>query len=217
MLDLLLPPRCLVCRVRADEPWCAACRRDVRELAPGCPRCAGPPGPGHGCWPPDAPVDATVAGFAYEGPVAAAVVAAKVGGAHRGWGPLAAALAPRLAGLDVDVVTWVTTVPARVRRRGSDHAGLLAAALGPVLGAPVRRTLRTGPTDRHAEDIVAEVRLDGARVAVVDDVLTTGATAWRAAAALRAAGAARVTLVVVARAGAHPLGATPTRPPVRPV
>jgi predicted amidophosphoribosyltransferase len=216
VLDLLLPPRCLACRVRADEPWCTACRAEVRDLDAACPRCAGPTGPDHGCWPPDAPVDATVARFAYEGPVAAAVVAAKVGGAHRGWAPLARALAPLLDGVDVDLVTWVTTVPARVRARGSDHAATLAAVLGPVLGAPVRRTLRAGPTARHPEDLVAEVRLRGARVAVVDDVLTTGATAWRAAAALRRAGAAHVTLVVLARAGAHDLGPTPARPPTRP-
>jgi predicted amidophosphoribosyltransferase len=216
VLDLLLPPRCLACRVRADEPWCDACRAAVHELPPGCPRCAGPAVRGHPCWPPSAPVDAVVARYAYEGPVAAAIVAAKVGGAHRGWTGLAAGLAPRLAGVEVDLVTWVTTVPARVRTRGRDHAAVLAAAVAPVLGAPVVRTLRVVATSAHPEDLRPVRRPDGARVAVVDDVLTTGATAWRAAAALRRAGAAAVTVVVLARAGAHALGPDPTRTPVRP-
>jgi len=217
VLDLLLPPRCLACRVRATEPWCVACRRAVVELPRGCDRCAGDPVTGHGCWREDAPVDATVARYDYAGPVAAAVVAAKVGGAHRGWAPLAAGLSPLLVDVRVDLVTWVTTVPARVRRRGLDHAAVLAAALAPTLGAPVRRTLRCEPTERHPEDLLADGRLEGARVALVDDVLTTGATAWRAATALRTAGAAAVTLVVLARAGAHPLGpAGPARPGAAP-
>ena len=134
MLDLLLPPRCLACRVRAPEPWCAACRDEVRDLGPGCPRCGGASGDRHGCWPTDAPVEATIARYAYEGPVAAAVVAAKVGGAHRGWAPLAAGLLPRLEGLEVDLVTWVTTMPARVRVRGVDHAARIAAAVAPGVG-----------------------------------------------------------------------------------
>lgn len=59
-------------------------------------------------------------------------------------------------------------------------------------------------------------------IALVDDVLTTGATATAAAGALRRAGARSVDLVVLARAGEHDLGQrdrrTPTtgRPPVLP-
>jgi predicted amidophosphoribosyltransferase len=50
------------------------------------------------------------------------------------------------------------------------------------------------------------VRLPGSNVLLVDDVVTTGTTAWRAAAELRAAGAGRIELAVLARAGTHPLG-----------
>jgi predicted amidophosphoribosyltransferase len=209
MRALLLPSRCLACRRRADMPWCEVCATEVRRLPAGCERCAAPGRSGHGCWPFDAPIDATVSDYAYEGPVAAAILTAKDGGARRGWGPLAAPLAARLAGEDhaVDAVTWVTSVPARVRERGIDHARAIAQVVAPGLGAPLVRLLEVLPGRAHAERYRATVELPGTAVALVDDVLTTGVTAWRAAAALRDAGADRVVLVTLARAGGHPLGA----------
>jgi len=208
MRALLLPERCLACRARADMPFCARCRQDVRELPPGCPRCGAPPSAGHGCWPRDAPVDATFCAYAYRGPVRAAIVAAKVAGAHRGWEPLAVPLADRLARmrLAVDAVTWVTTAPVRVRRRGVDHARVLARVVATALDAPLVRLLDIGPGPVHGERYRARTALPGSDVVLVDDVLTTGATAWRAAAALRDAGAGTVVLVTLARAGGHPLG-----------
>ena len=214
MIRLLLPERCLACRARADMPFCARCRADVRILPPGCPRCGAPPSAGHGCWPADAPVTATFTAYDYRGPVRAAVVAAKLGGARRGWAPLAGPLAERLAGmrLAVDAVTWVTSVPARVRQRGVDHARLIAEVVAGALDVPLIRMLDVGPGRVHEEHYRATLRLPGSDVVLVDDVLTTGATAWRAAAALRDAGAGDVILVTLARAGGHPLGAvTPGR------
>jgi predicted amidophosphoribosyltransferase len=208
MLRLLLPDRCLACRARADMPFCARCWTRVRLLPPGCARCAAPPSAGHGCWPADAPVSATFTAYDYRGPVRAAIVAAKLGGARRGWAPLAAPLADRLArtGLVADVVTWVTAVPARVRQRGTDHARAIAEVVARALDTPLVRLLDVGPGPVHGEAYRATLHLPGSSVVLVDDVLTTGATAWRAAAALRDAGAADVVLVTLARAGGHPLG-----------
>lgn len=208
MLRLLVPERCLACRARADMPFCARCERSVRPLPPGCPRCGAPPSAGHGCWPPDAPVTATFTAYDYRGPVRAAIVAAKLGGARRGWRPLARPLAERLAGtgLVVDAVTWVTSVPARVRQRGTDHARELAVVVAASLDVPLMRLLEVEPGPVHGERYRATTPLPGSDVVLVDDVLTTGATAWRAAAALRAAGAGEVVLVTLARAGGHPLG-----------
>jgi len=194
-------------------PFCARCRADVRLLPPGCPRCGAPPSAGHGCWPPDAPVSATYTAYDYRGPVRAAILAAKVGGARRGWAPLAGPLAARLAtiGLVADAVTWVTSVPARVRQRGTDHARAIAEVVAEALAVPLVRLLDVGEGPVHGERYRATLRLPGSTIVLVDDVLTTGATAWRAAAALRAAGAEDVVLVTLARAGGHPLGAVTVR------
>jgi predicted amidophosphoribosyltransferase len=213
MRELLIPTRCLACRARSDLPWCARCTAAVRLLPSGCRRCAAPSSAGHGCWPFDAPIDGTLTSYDYRGPVAAAVVAAKVGGAWRGWEPLAADLARRVAELrgTLDVVTWVTAVPRRVRQRGLDHARAIAVPLARSLEAPLIRLLDVVPGPDHAEGYRARMPVPGTDLLLVDDVLTSGATAWRAAAALRDAGAGRIVLATLARAGAHPLGAAPWR------
>lgn len=195
-------------------PFCDRCLAHVRLLPPGCPRCGAPPSAGHGCWPPDAPIAATFTAYDYRGPVRAAVLTAKLAGARRGWRPLSAPLAERLGRmrLAVDAVTWVTSVPARVRLRGTDHARDIAEVVAEALDAPLVRLLDVGPGPVHAERYRATVDLPGSDVVLVDDLLTTGATAWRAAAALRDAGAGDVILVTLARAGGHPLGAVGGRP-----
>lgn len=209
LFELLAPSRCLSCRGRGPLPWCAVCAAQLRVLPSGCPRCSAPKGSAHACWPPDAPIDATVAAFDYRGPVAAAVVTAKVAGARAGWPALAEVLAERMrdARVDADVVTWVTTPAVRVRARGGDHAKVLATEVARALGLPCVALLeaRTGVADR--DRYRARRTLPGTHVLLVDDVVTTGATAWRAASCLRAAGAGRVELAVLARAGTHPLGA----------
>jgi predicted amidophosphoribosyltransferase len=211
VLDVLAPARCLSCRALGEVPWCAACRSRARPLPEGCSRCAAPRGGTHACWPADAPIAATIACFDYRGPVADAVVAAKLGGARAAWGPLAEALAARVAAAapDVDAVTWVTTPRARARARGGDHAERLGQAVARGLDLPAVRLLSAAADQRDRDRYRARTRLPGTRLLLVDDVLTTGATAWRAAAALVAASADPVVLAVLARAGSHPLGATP--------
>jgi predicted amidophosphoribosyltransferase len=207
-LTLLAPPRCAACRVRGPIPWCARCQQQVRELpVAGCPRCAAPRRPGHPCWPADAPIAATIAALDYRGPVAAAIVSAKVAGAHAAWPPLAALLARRALHVSpaVDAVTWVRTAAARRRRRGLDHAELLARTVAGALDLPLVTALDARPGPDGRDRYRATHRFPGTDLLLVDDVLTTGATAVRAATALRTAGAGRPHLAVVARAGPHPL------------
>jgi predicted amidophosphoribosyltransferase len=117
-----------------------------------------------------------------------------------------AALAPPLG---VDLVTWAPTTPGRLRARGFDQAQLLARGVARRLGVPCRPLLRRRPgpaqtgrdaAARHAGPTFAARRsLAGARILLVDDVVTTGATVSAAARALREAGAAGVAVIAAAR------------------
>ncbi len=150
----------------------------------------------------------TVAAYDYRGVVAAAIVTAKLAGAHAGWPGLVAPLTARLRAdpPPVDVVTAITTPAGRVRTRGRDHAVVLAGLVAGGLGLPTLPLLAASAGPDGRDRYRARHRLPGTDVLLVDDVLTTGATAWRAAAALRAAGAGAIHLAVLARAGTHPLG-----------
>jgi len=149
-----------------------------------------------------------IAVFDYRGPIAAAVVTAKIGGARRAWPVLASMLAQRVtaADPDVDAVTWVTTPRRRVRERGLDHAEAMACVVAHAIERPPVQLLSAQPSRGGGDRYHATTALPGTNLLLVDDVVTTGATAWRAASALRQAGAGRVVLAVLARAGSHPLG-----------
>lgn len=208
VLDLLVPPRCAGCGARAPRTPCATC--DARGLAaphPGCERCGGPRTVGHGCWPASAPIASTRVAFDYRGPIASAVACAKLRGGRAAWGDLADSLAGRVAHgpPSVDAVVPVPTPPRRARRRGVDHTAVLAAALAARLGVPAVHALRPPPDRSRGAPPVARGPLAGSAVLLVDDVVTTGATALAAALALRDAGAGEIHLAAVARAGDHHL------------
>ena len=126
--------------------------------------------------------------------------------------PLAEIVADVIARPDVDVVTFVPGDRERGRERGHVPAERLAGALGELWGLPVSRLLtRAGRARRQAGLPRAERRgnVRGAfrarvtvsgRVALVDDVYTTGATVSACASALRRVGARRVDVVCLARA-----------------
>ena len=213
-LDLLYPFECLVCG-GADGParlpaLCRGCdlalpRRDPRRP----PRIGAGPLAGH------------VVALELAPPASDLVYQLKYGGAVAAALPLSAALeaAVRALGLEreIDALVPVPVFWLKAWLRGVDHAGALCTELARGLGLPERRLLaRCRPTvaqgqARSPEERARQVRgafaarsprrVRGRSLALVDDVVTSGATAQECARVLIAAGARRVVLLAAAGNG----------------
>jgi ComF family protein len=161
-------------------------------------------------------VDGAVVAAVFGHPVRECIHALKYGGQRRHAAVLAAIAAPAFAALPrPDAVVPVPLHPARERERGFNQSALIARHLTAGSGIPVRsgwlvRARDTPP--QVGRDLVARrANVDGAftcpdpeairgqRIVILDDVATTGATLDACAAALRAAGAASISALVVAR------------------
>lgn len=217
LVELVAPLRCVACGALCDGELCAACASDVTVLkAPWCDRC-GTPGPseaGRCC------TCASLGGFdrarsvvAFADPARRLTLALKRRG-RRGLaediGALIAAAGAR-EGLasDAAAVTWVPGGRSS-RRAGFDHTALLARAVGRALGLPAMRLLDRALDGPRQADVPLSTRRSNVRgrfvsrgacgrVLLVDDVLTTGATAEACAQALRSAGASAVDVLTWAR------------------
>lgn len=219
-LDLVYPPRCVLCG-HGGAFLCAPCLWSLPR-AEGR-RC-------DACW---LPLDASSACrscgehalalshlrsvFRYDGDVRRLVHSFKFG-RQRVLAPvLAQPMAARFkaAGLTADLVVSVPLSGMRRRLRGFNQAALLAAAIGRTLDLPVAEALRrrrfAGPQAKSASaeerrrnvvDAFATTRsdyVDGRRVLLVDDVATTGATLEACARVLLDAGAREVIGLTFAR------------------
>src|SRR5882672_5751948 len=203
---------CFVCRGAARGLLCAQCAAELPRLArPLCPRCAleSPGGAVCGrCLSESPAYDATHAALAYDFPADAMVHALKFSGELALAPLLASLLADKLRGDHVDHVVPVPLSAERLRRRGYNQAVEIARHLGKVdIGlcertrdAPPQIELPYAERQRNVRGAFRCTRaLIGARVAVVDDVMTTGATLDEMARTLKAAGAVHVENWVVAR------------------
>ena len=221
----MFPARCAGCRdgpwpfctecvdslIALGPPWCDICGRPTEEPVERCADC------------PPSVVQTARAPLLFSGPARQAVHRLK----FSGWRTVAAALARAMcevASARVDAVTWVPLARARLASRGYDQARALAVPLARGLGLAatplLRRSVETAPQARRTA-IERREALSGAfvargrppaRVLLVDDVLTTGATAAACAEALLSEGAREVHLLTAARAFPGLLPRRYTRP-----
>ncbi|MEO5874236.1 MAG: phosphoribosyltransferase family protein [Streptosporangiaceae bacterium] len=204
LADLVLPQRCTGCRAPRG-PLCPACSRLLaREPAVvwPSPRPAGLPEP----W----------AVAAYDGAVRAMIVAHKERARTTLTHALGGALAAAVRAAGGRVVVPVPSAGRAVRRRGHDSTLVLARSAVAELCAEgldvrclpaLRQSRRTadqvglgsaGRAANLAGALVSVLPVDGLRVVLVDDVITSGASLAEAARALRAAGAVPESAAVIA-------------------
>ena len=225
LLDAL-PSVCAVCHAWPARPICAACASRYAAPKARCPRCAQPVAPQvtlcGACLREPPAQDAALCAVGWDWPWTQQVSAFKFSG-HIGLArPLAALMrsAPGVAQAlaEADHVLPMPLAPARLAERGYNQALLLARALAsdrlrPQVLLRVRDTppQRGLPRAERLRNVRGAFMLEprwaasaqgprGARVVLVDDVMTSGASIGAAALVLHQAGAAHVTALVFARA-----------------
>ncbi len=209
----------------SSQPRCAACALPLpADLSMGLRST----GPRHcaDCMRQHPPLDSTLAAVPYAYPWSALITRYKFGEQH-GWAGFFASLLLKTPGVaqaldELDAQDWLIPLPLsaeRLQTRGFNQAWELASALasqsrsrGQSDARLLLRLKHTRPQSQlRREARLANVRgafqvdplrapaLDGRRVVLVDDVMTSGASLCAAAQALRDAGAAHITAVVLAR------------------
>jgi predicted amidophosphoribosyltransferase len=216
VLDVLLPQRCLACGAGGAQ-LCARCLARLPRLRPPlCARCGAP-----AQWPVERCREcagrrlafaSARAAVAYDADVRTLVAAWKEHGLRRLAGTAGGLVVDVVRKPDVSLLTFVPPDPDRALKRGHHPPQRLARELGRRWELPVepllRRTRVTGrqrglSRPERRRNVAGAFRATGrvpARVVLVDDVYTSGATVSAAASALRAAGARRIDVVTFARA-----------------
>jgi len=209
MLHLLFPPKCVLCRRLLDQSetdLCHDCRKNAPEILRAKRKI-----PFIAKW---------TALWYYKDDVRRSIHRFKFANARRYAKPYGRQLAVKLQETDIwgrfDVLTWVPVSARRRLHRGYDQCQLLAAALGKELAHPPLRTIKkirhTPPQSSLRDSAQRRANILGAytvphpaliagkRILLLDDVLTTGATASECAKVLLTAGAKEVFFVSVAAA-----------------
>jgi ComF family protein len=213
-----LPQQCALCATPGlAQTLCAECYSYLPWLdTVRCPQCALPTNEGRLCGAclADRPrYDRVSAAFAYSWPLAPLIHHYKYGGNLALASLFARALTRNLAG-GADLIIPMPLAPARLRGRGFNQALEIARVVSRLTRVPLAadacRRVRDStpqaslPWNERAKNIrgafVCDADLSGLRVAVIDDVMTTGATLNELARNLRQAGAIEIQGWMVARA-----------------
>lgn len=208
LMEKLFPPKCILCRKVLETEETDLCHR-CREDAPECPK-----GKLKLQF-----LDSWTAVWYYEGNARGSLLRYKFHNARSYAAPYGRLLAMKLLKEypdGFDLLTWVPVSRLRRFRRGYDQVELLAVAVGRELDmqpVPVLKKTRnnrkqsgiTGYSKRRANVLgvyrcMDGVDIRGKRIVLLDDILTTGATAGECARVLLTAGAAEVHCAVIAAA-----------------
>lgn len=204
--ELLFPPKCVLCGAILEKDELDLCR-ECRVNAPEYPI---------GRLKPQF-LDSFAAIWYYEDTVRRSLLRYKFYGARhyaQCYGRILAMKLLQEYPEGFDVLTWVPISRLRKLRRGYDQVELLARAVGAELGMEPRPLLKkvrhnppqsgiVGQAQRRANVLgiyraEQEEEIIGKRILLLDDILTTGATAGECARVLLTAGAAEVHCAVVA-------------------
>jgi ComF family protein len=206
---------------------CSACRSELIDSRPPCPRCGAGMPDGFSsdaacfhCRTERFKFSTVIRLGKYGGTLKSTIIASKESAhvttaTHLGR-LLAVSRCNELAAIHADAIVSVPAFWTRRSQHGHNSPDALAKAIGQALNLPVaeqilfrnratRRQTELNPTERRANvrnafSIRPHPDLPGARLLLVDDVLTTGATANEATKSLLKAGAASVSVAVLARA-----------------
>jgi ComF family protein len=217
-----VPGQCAICRAWPAQPVCENCVARFAQPRRRCRRCALPVPEGvtecgH-CMGAPPPLDACHAAVSYEFPWSTLIVQYKFNG-QAGWARSFATLMRCTPWIEpaldqADVVLPMPLSRERLAERGFNQALLLARALAmektePSVLLRVRHTTAQTALDRDDRlgnvkgafvvDPFSVAKVRGRGIVLVDDVMTSGASLFTAAEALRQAGAARITALVLAR------------------
>nr|MBQ8243911.1 ComF family protein [Oscillospiraceae bacterium] len=206
LLSILFPPKCVLCGTllqKEETDLCNSCRIHTPEYPNGKRTVQF--------------LDSFTAVWYYESSVRSSLLRFKFRGARAYAGCYGRLLAMKLLEAEpegFDCLTWIPVSRLRRLRRGYDQVELLARAVGKELGmrpVPMLRKIRhnrpqsgiAGAAERRANVLGAYRVTDpeaaaGRRVLLLDDILTTGATASEAARVLKTAGAREVHCAAVA-------------------